>query len=124
MDTSKSDNEFIKDWYADASMIKNNYKVVAFPTYLFFSPNGDIVHKDLGTIDSDDFIGVGADVLNSEKQYYMALEKYRKNELDPSSIKRLALTVMHVEGKELAHRIANDYIDRLSIDSLFIQDNI
>ncbi|MCS3800120.1 thioredoxin family protein [Niastella sp. OAS944] len=124
MDTSKSDNDFIKSWYVDANMIKNNFKVTAFPTYLFFSPSGDVVHRDVGAFDSDYFICIGSDAVNSEKQYYTVLEKYRRNELDLTSIKTLARKVKRVEGMELAHKIANDFINGLSIDSLFTQDNI
>jgi thioredoxin-related protein len=124
MDSSKLDDDFIKSWYADASMIKNTYKVFAFPTYLFFSPNGNIVHRDVGAFGPEYFINVGSDALNSDKQYYTALERYRRNEIDPIYMKALARKVSRVEGKEPAKKIANDYIDRLPIDSLFTRDNI
>src|SRR6266511_1589214 len=48
MDTSKNDGTEIKQWYGDASLIKNKYQVTAYPTYLFFSPEGTIIHKGLG----------------------------------------------------------------------------
>lgn len=124
MDTSKLDNDFIKGWYADANMIKSKYKVAAFPTYLFFSPNGDIVHRDVGAFEPEYFLAIGSDALNSDRQYYTALDKYRRNELDLLYMKALINKVTRVDGKELAEKIADDYIDLLPIDSLFTKDNI
>jgi hypothetical protein len=124
MDTSKSDIEFIKEWYADASMLQRKYKVGAFPTYLFFSPNGDIVHRDVGVFGAQKFVTVGIDAMNSDKQYYTALEKYRRNELDTAYMKGLARKVKTNEGEVMAHKIANDYINRLPLDALFTIDNI
>src|ERR1700761_5246017 len=48
LDTSKRDDENVKQWYADAHMIKEQYKIHAFPTFLFFSPDGEIVHRGQG----------------------------------------------------------------------------
>jgi thiol-disulfide isomerase/thioredoxin len=124
MDSSKLDNDFVKGWYVEASMIKSKYKVAAFPTYLFFTPNGDIVHRDVGAKAPDEFMAVGADALNSDKQYYTALEKYRRNKLDTAYMKRLARKAKTLGGEELARKIANDYINRVQIDVLFTQDNI
>src|SRR5581483_3216005 len=48
MDTSQSDNQYTKDWYQIAHELQSSYKVNSLPTYLFFSPNGEIVHKEIG----------------------------------------------------------------------------
>lgn len=124
MDTSKYDNDFIKGWYADASLIKSKYNVSAFPTYLFFSPDGRIVHRDVGAMGPDYLIAAASDALNSDKQYYTALDRYRRDKLDLPYLKALARNVNRVEGKDAAQKIANDYIRRLPTDSLFTKDNI
>lgn len=124
MDTSKDDNEFVMGWYANAAMIKSKYKVSAFPTFLFFSPNGYAVHRNTGSTGKDYFISLGADALSSDKQYYTLLEKYQRNELDTAYMKYFARLVNRVEGKEFASKIANDYINRVSIETLFTKDNI
>ena len=41
LDTTKNDNDEVKSWYAAGHDIMTKYKVQAFPTYLFFSPEGD-----------------------------------------------------------------------------------
>jgi len=40
LDSTANDNEEVKNWYADGHTIMNTYKIRAFPTYLFFDPNG------------------------------------------------------------------------------------
>src|ERR1700730_5445986 len=39
MDTSKMDNDATKEWYTTARRLQGEYKVNAYPTFLFFSPN-------------------------------------------------------------------------------------
>lgn len=124
MDTSKLDNDFVKQWYGDASMMKSKYKIMAFPTYLFFSPKGDIVHKDVGAKRFDEFMIVGAEALNSDQQFYTQLSKYHRDVLDASYMKSLARKVKKIESEELGQEIANNYINRLPSDSLFTKDNI
>jgi len=124
MDTTKSDNDFTRQWYADASMMDSKYNITAFPSFLFFSPNGDIVHRDVGAKRPEDLITVGTDALNPNEQYYVMLEKYNRNQLDPAHMKALVYKVQYVEGDELAAKIANAYVNRLPTDSLFTQDNI
>src|SRR5436190_21670739 len=36
MDTSKYDSEYTRNWYNDAHSLERQFKVSAFPTYLFF----------------------------------------------------------------------------------------
>src|SRR5580704_15785264 len=45
LDTSKHDSDTTKGWYADAHIIATKYKVNAYPTYLFFNPKGELVHR-------------------------------------------------------------------------------
>lgn len=124
MDTSKTDNDFVKRWYANANTIKKKYNVGAFPTYLFFSPDGNVVHREAGAKRPEEFIAAATDALDPKKQYYTALEKYRRNKLDTAHMKMLARQAKALKENELADKIANDYINRLSIDALFTQDNI
>ncbi len=48
MDSTQQDDEQIRKWYSIGSDFRSQYNVTAFPTYLFFSPNGKIVSKHIG----------------------------------------------------------------------------
>ena len=48
MDKTKNDNEFIRNWYSDAAAINKQFRILGYPTFIFFSPKGIIVHKEMG----------------------------------------------------------------------------
>jgi len=117
MDSSKNDNEFVKSWYKDANAILNTYKISAFPTYLFFNPEGKIVHVGVGVKDENDFIKLAADALDTSKQYYVLLEKYEAGRIEFESLPQLAYTSKELGYKNVALKIAEDYM-RKYLDQL------
>src|SRR5581483_1313081 len=64
MDKTDLDNDDVKKWYNDASIIQRNYSVSAFPTFLFFDPNGKPIHRAVGYKNSADFVSLAKDALN------------------------------------------------------------
>src|SRR5882724_7685125 len=48
MDTSRQDNDEVKNGYADAHDLKSQYQIGILPTFLFFSPEGKLVHRAFG----------------------------------------------------------------------------
>jgi len=54
--------------------------VVAYPTLLFFNPNGELVHKAIGGRDAEGFLELSKDALDPEKQLLTQREKYEKGE--------------------------------------------
>eukprot|EP01035_Chromulina_nebulosa_P047761 gene47761-64791_t len=90
LDTTKKDNEEVIGWYKDAHDIMVNYKVNVFPTYLFFSPDGELVHRSVGSSEAPEFIVKGKDALDPEKQYYTLVRKYEAGEKAPTFLRNLA----------------------------------
>ncbi len=83
LDTSKHDSDTTKGWYADAHIIATKYKVSAYPTYLFFNSNGELVHRAVGaTQDAAQFISYTNDALNKNRQYYSMIDKYERGNRD------------------------------------------
>jgi len=128
IDTAKQDNEQIKKWYADAHTIQQYYKIAAVPTYLFFSPEGKIVHRLSGLMTDTGFIALAANALNPGKQYYTLLENYRSGKLIYSEMGKLALKVKQNGDKKLADSIAVDYkmnfLDKMSENELFTKQHL
>lgn len=63
MDKTSTDDEAVKSWYADAAAIAKECGVKAYPTFLYFSPEGKLVHVEEGSRSAASFIDVSARAL-------------------------------------------------------------
>jgi len=128
MDTSKNDNDEVKKMYADASRLMSEYKVKTFPSFLFFSPDGQIVHRDIGYKKPDDMIKLLKDAIDPATQYYSLLHNYRQGKMDYDSIPGLIELVVKLETRALADSIAEDYkknyLYKLSYEQMYIKKNL
>ena len=89
MDSTKGDNEFTRSWYKTAREIGSSYHVAEFPTFLFFSPDGEVVYKDFGYKMPPTFMQVAKDALNPSKQYYALLRAYKNGKKDYANLPAL-----------------------------------
>lgn len=89
LDTTKKDDEEVRRWYQDAHDIMVNYSVRVFPTYLFFSPDGELVHRAVGASDATAFIAKAKNALSPETQYYSLLKQYNGGKKDSAFLRRL-----------------------------------
>ena len=48
IDKTKNDDDFVRSWYGDAESINKKYRIIAFPTFLYFKPDGSVVYKERG----------------------------------------------------------------------------
>lgn len=128
MDTSKKDNDEVKRWYKDANYLMETYKVAGFPTYLFFAPDGQIVHKDAGAKGPKDFLRAAADATNPERQYYTLLRAYQNGQQGYETMPYLANKTQELGDEELAHQIAGNYIrnylDKLNDREFLTKENL
>jgi hypothetical protein len=115
IDTTQSDPEQVRNWYGDAHTISEQYKVKSFPTFLFFSPEGKIVHRFTEALRDTDFIKLAKNALNPETQFYTLLERYQHGERNCLKMPYLANTARSIDENDLANRIAREYIDYLNI---------
>lgn len=122
LDTTKTDNDEVKSWYGDAHNIMTGYKVNAFPTYLFFDPNGKLVHRALGSSEADKFLAKAKDAMDPEKQYYVLLSQYKKGKNTPAFLLKVAQASMEANDMENAKIIAKKYL--ATQKNLFTKENI
>jgi thiol-disulfide isomerase/thioredoxin len=111
LDSSSKDNELVKKWYADADFIRKTYNITAYPSFLFFSPDGRIVHRDFGYKKDEAFISLLQDALNPNKQYYTLLDNYQHGKKDYASMPDLADMVQKFGDKDMATSISQDYLN-------------
>ena len=88
MDSTANDNSQIKKWYHDAKLIKQEYQVNIYPTYLFLNPEGILVHVVKGaTKSADNFIANSIDSFDSTKQNVNLLKEFENGRRDSSFLK-------------------------------------
>lgn len=91
MDKTAGDDAAVKRWYDDAAAIAREYNVMAYPTFLYFAPDGRLVHLVVGGDSAAAFIASSAQALDPATQYYTRMETMAKNAgSQPDTLKRLA----------------------------------
>ncbi len=55
--------------------LAEEFGVIAYPTLLFFTADGKLIHKNVGALKAPDFIGLGKDAANPDKQYFTLKQK-------------------------------------------------
>ena len=127
-DTSKTDDQKTKDWYSDAHSITTQYGGIGYPTFLFFSPEGKLVSRDLGFKDVNAFITIAAYSLDPKKQYNTLLEKFQHNKLDFNSMRFLSQEAKAQGEVEISQQIADNYIDnylfKLKESQIYTNENL
>ncbi|HVW98720.1 MAG TPA: thioredoxin family protein [Mucilaginibacter sp.] len=130
MDRTNKDNEQVRSWYNDAQMLMDQNKVEAFPTFLFFSPNGRLVHKSEGYRDTTAFIELVNFATDPKRlKFYADLDDYKNGKRDYAAMPGLIKTLTELsEDKKAAEEIARDYktnyLDKLSNIQLLTRENI
>ena len=89
------------------------YNVASYPTLFFINGNGEVVHKYIGAMESEDFIELGKTAFNPETQYYPLKEKAKKNKLAPEDFHNWIHAAEKLEDEDLPG-IVNSYISSVS----------
>ncbi|OMP80066.1 thioredoxin fold domain-containing protein [[Flexibacter] sp. ATCC 35208] len=128
MDSTLGDNEQVRKWHADIDKISKNYKISAYPTFLFFSPNGELLHKEIGYFSPSAFIQILNDAIDSSKQNVLLAEKYKKGMVNHSKMGMLAITTNKNGNKQLAAQIAKNYkenyLDQINNELILTEENL
>jgi len=128
MDSGKQDNEQVQAWYADAHFLTREYKIDAYPAFLYFNPDGQLVHKALGYQTPGNFITIARNALDPQKQYYSLKEAFPKGQVSYTEMANLANTARILSDQEFANSVArtyiNDYLLKLPEDELYSMPNI
>jgi thioredoxin-related protein len=113
MDTSVSDNENVKRWYGDANAIKKKYPITGFPTFLFLSPDGHLVHSALGYKNVNEFINLANYASDPKKQFYTLIEDYKAGKKNYTRIPYMIVAAKEIGEIEWEKILARDYIENV-----------
>jgi thioredoxin-related protein len=130
MDVTSKDNDFIKSWRNDADNIVKSAKVNAYPTLLFYSPQGDLIYKIVGYRNTKALLSSVKFAISPEQRNYREdMLFYQDGRRDYSKLPRLIkATREFAEDRILAHQMALEYkkgyLDKLPSDELFLRENL
>ncbi len=109
MDKTNKDDKITKDWYRIADNFNGEFKIGFLPTYLFFTPSGELVHRAGSYQDPQDFISTAKKALDPESQYYTLLAEYNKGHKDSSKFIYLLDMAKKLGDDSLVTLISADY---------------
>ncbi|MBO9204652.1 MULTISPECIES: thioredoxin family protein [Niastella] len=110
-----------------ANGLSRQYHIEEFPTFLFFSPTGELVHKSIGYKNVDQFLQLIQNGIDSSKQYYTLKKKYEVGTIALAAIPYLAQCAREVGDTSFANSAACKYIDSYltnNPEKLFTRDNL
>lgn len=122
LDTTAKDDESVKSWYQNGHDIAQKYKVSAYPTYLIFDADGNIVHRFVGSSPADVFLANTKKSLSPETQYYTLLNQYKNGKKDKEFLRNMAIASADAYDMENAMNIANEYLAMQT--DLYTKDNL
>lgn len=109
-DKTKDDNEEVKKWYNDAANFLKYYSVREYPTFLVFSPDGEMVQKIAGAGEADDFIACVKKALDPETQYAALFKKYSTGNRDPELLKAITNAAGVANEINLINKFSAEYL--------------
>lgn len=114
--------------------LAKKYTVFAYPTFLFFDAQGNLVHKRLGFMDVDDFIQEGANAKNPEMQFFTLTQLYNESkqkiddEKSPFKQNQNLLMNLITASSNAADNALPEYVElylnRYKDDELLTKNNI
>jgi thiol-disulfide isomerase/thioredoxin len=81
--------------------LSEEFNVTAYPTLLFFTPDGKMVHKYVGGMEAQDFIELGENSKDPEWQYFPLKARAEKNELNDEMFERWADQAKKMDDADL-----------------------
>jgi thioredoxin-related protein len=125
MDSTVKDNPEVVKSRLDAQEIRDAFNVDAYPTFLFFSPEGKLMYKDVGFKNVEEFIIVADQALDPKNEiYYSKLQAYKQGKREKEDLYELAQYANSIGETVLAWQIANEYLYELDRNSLVSRDKI
>jgi len=124
MDQTAKDNDDVKSWYDESKRFEKDYEVRAYPTFLIFNPEGELVHRIVGGGDADDLIAKSRMGMNPETQLVTLIKKYKANPNDADIVLKTAIAAISAYDNDLTNEALARYIQLAGTDALLSKENI
>lgn len=122
MDSTGNDSKHVQDWYNDSKNLINKYNITSLPTILFFAPDGTLINKTIGYKSLNEFIAFIKESTDTANSLAHLLKMQKVGKLPYSKylnlISKLRLLGEDSTANLLGNYFINNYLEKLSIDSL------
>lgn len=122
MDETADDNDDVKSWREEAKRFAKDYKVAAYPTFLIFNPDGELVHRIVGGGEADQFIALAKEGLDPNTQYETLVNKFNANPGDKAIAKATAAAAVKAYDRDLTAKAVEALINNSTADELMADD--
>ncbi len=86
--------------------LAKTYQIQTFPALMYFSPQGEALHKAFGSRDAESFIGLGNIALDPEKQYFTLKKQFGSKSEDRNFIERFIQASRQAQDEEGVKKLA------------------
>ncbi len=90
--------------------IAKTYTIQAYPTYIYADGDGNLVHRVVGSMPTDQFIAASADALKPETQYGTLIRKYEAGERSPEFLYNAAKAAQKAYDVKKSNELAAAYL--------------
>lgn len=87
--------------------LANEFEITAYPTLLFFSPDGKLLHKNVGAMDATAFALLGENTIDPDHQYYTLKQKATSLSLSDELFERWAAKATDLDDEDRRSIIYN-----------------
>lgn len=122
MDETPGDNEDVKSWRTEAKRFATDYSITAYPTFLIFNPNGELVHRIVGGGEADQFIAMAKESFDPATQYETIVKKYKANPKDVKTAIAMAKAANKAYDRKTAAEAMTSVIENSSKDELLTKE--
>jgi thiol-disulfide isomerase/thioredoxin len=128
LDSTNHDNPEVQKWYPVAHQLERDYQIKAYPSFLFFSPDGRPMDKKVGGRDVKAFMEIARAAMDPAQQFYTLLSQYQNGGKSYPQVPKLAGMARSIGEDSLAKALATDYLHnyllKLPPDQRWMPDNI
>ncbi len=93
--------------------LAKKYDVRVFPTFLFINSQGEALHKAAGFQEPTDFVQIGQDAMDVNKQYYALKAKYETGDKSPTLLYNYAMAMYNSDAYYQSGEVADEYLKQL-----------
>jgi len=90
----------------------SKYQIYGYPTYLFFNTNGVLVHRQKGGFPVKEFLELGHDAIDPNKQFLSASIKFQTGIREKDLCRNLAESAKEMDEVELQRKCVVCYLDQ------------